>query len=83
VRFALKFSVRRHTLSLPLAVFALLSGAHAAAACPHCRCIFALRGKGGDERGLQELAEYKDVIKAAKQKAEEVSWLGARVRWKC
>ena len=35
----------------------------------------ALRGKGGDEKSLQELAEHREEVKAAKQKAEEVSWL--------
>jgi hypothetical protein len=32
----------------------------------------ALRGKAGDEKAVQELAEHKEVIKAAQLKAEEV-----------
>jgi hypothetical protein len=50
-----------------------------------CQVKDALRGKAGDEKVVQELAEHKEVIKAAELKAAEVgrgslgwldSWVG-------
>ncbi len=62
-----------------------LDATHASADSPEPAVVFicqvkdALRGKAGDEKVVQELAEHKEVIKAAELKAAEVSQ--GRLRW--